>query len=76
VGQTTFTQLHRPPKNLESLLPIKVVIGLLQIYVDLVERALITPGQALVELGLDPGCPCTPPQKCHHDFLIDLPTRF
>ncbi len=42
-------------QNIERLFPIKRIVCLLQINIDLIEWALITPGQALVELGLDCG---------------------
>ncbi len=74
-------------QNFECSLPIKRAICLLQIYIDLVERALVAPGLALVELGLDCGGPGAPPRKSameaimeldqqklrNHNFLNDLP---
>ncbi len=42
-------------QDIERSFPIKLIICLLQINIDLVKRALIAPAQALVELGLDRG---------------------
>ena len=50
-------------QNLECSLPIKRVVGFLQIYLDLVERALIAPSQTLVEFGFDCGGPRSPSRK-------------
>ncbi len=54
------------------MLSIKSVIGLLQIDIDLVEPALIVPGQVLVELGLICGGPGTPFQKSAMEAIIEL----
>jgi hypothetical protein len=59
-------------QNLERSLPIKRVICLLQIYIDLVERALVASGQALVELGLDRGGPRSPLWKSAMEAIMEL----
>jgi hypothetical protein len=42
-------------QNYERLLPIKRIVRLLQIYIDLIEQALIAPGYALSKLRLNRG---------------------
>jgi hypothetical protein len=59
-------------QNLKRLLPIKRVVGLLQIYIDLLERALVAPGQALSKLSLDCGHPHSPPRKSAMEVIMEL----
>jgi hypothetical protein len=58
-------------QNLERSLPIKRVVCLLQIYIDLVEQALVAPGQALVELGLNRDGPRSPPWKSAMEAIME-----
>ncbi len=59
-------------QNLECLLPIKRIIGLLQIYIDLIEQGLVAPGQALIKLCLNCGRPCNPPRKSAVEAIMEL----
>ena len=59
-------------QNFERLLPIKRIVCLLQIYPDLVKWALVAPGQALVELGLDCGGPRSPPWKSAMETIMEF----
>ncbi len=59
-------------QNIKCLLPIKCIICLLQTYIDLIERALITPGQALSKLCLDCGCPCSTSRKSAMESIMEL----
>jgi hypothetical protein len=59
-------------QNLERLLPVKRIIGLLQIYINLIERALVMPGQALSKLSLDHGLPHSLPRKSTMEAIMEL----
>ncbi len=60
-----FQDFHHAP-------PVNGVICLLEIHIDLVERALIMPCQLLGKLSLNQGCPCSPFWKASMKAIMEF----